>query len=323
MSKLFVNTVHSSSEASVRRASELQPYIEILLMVRAMSPAKKDSWNGASYAKNLAHIAALSGPVQALLTPKPTDTILDIGSGDGAITNLLSKKVPQGAVVGLDSSKSMVEHAIKTHTDAAKPTGNLRFIEHDCSNLNDPPSEDGGLGVIPWSEGWDWVFSNSTLHWILGSSAARKTTLPNIYQLLKPGGHLICEFGGAGHVAEAVTAFMALLAHYGIPKQRRREIMPWCFPTAHWMRSALQDAGFKVEECDLHFRPTKVENLKTWVETLGFVFLDAVEEVAPGKRKEAVEWVVNVLEDAVERNKEEGGVVLGYMRLRVRAKKLE
>ncbi|KXT17463.1 hypothetical protein AC579_5713 [Pseudocercospora musae] len=288
-----------------------------------MPPTKKDSWNGPSYAKNLAHIAALSGPVQALLTPKPTNTILDIGSGDGAITTMLSKKVPQGAVVGLDSSKSMVEHATKTHTDPAKPTGNLRFIEHDCINLEGPPSEDGGLGVIPWNEGWDWVFSNSTLHWILGSSAAPKMTLPNIYRLLKPGGHFICEFGGAGHVAEAVTAFMALLAHYGIPKPRRREIMPWFFPTAHWMRSALQDAGFKVEECDLHFRPTKIENLKLWVETLGFVFLDAVEEAAPGKRDEAVEWVVNVLEDAVERSKAEGGVVLGYMRLRVRAKKLD
>ncbi|EME85952.1 uncharacterized protein MYCFIDRAFT_121063, partial [Pseudocercospora fijiensis CIRAD86] len=264
----------------------------------------KDSWNGASYAKNLSHIAALSGPVQALLTPQPTDTILDIGSGDGAITDLLSKKVPQGAVVGLDASKSMVEHAIKTHTDTAKPTGNLRFIEHDCSDLNDPPSEDGGLGVIPWGEGWDWVFSNSTFHWILGSSLAREATLPNIYRLLKPGGHLICELGGAGHVAEAVTAFMALLAHYGIPQERRREIMPWFFPTAHWMRNALQDAGFKVEECGLHFRPTKVENLKAWVETLGFVFLDAVEEVAPGKRDEAVDWVVNVLGDAVDRSQE-------------------
>lgn len=289
-----------------------------------MSPAlKKDSWNASAYSKKLAHIAALSGPVQALLTPKPTDTILDIGSGDGSITALLAPKVPKGAVVGLDSSKSMIEHSIKNHTDAAAPTGNLRFIEHDCSNLHEPPSPDGGLGVIPWSEGWDWIFSNSTFHWLLRSAEARETLFKDTYRLLKPGGHLVIEFGGAGHVAEAVTAFMAAMAHYRMPAKRRREVMPWFFPTHHWMRKTLEDAGFKVEECDLHHRPTKVENVRDWVEQLGFAFLDAIEEVVPGRRREAVDWVVGVLEDAVERRTEDGGTVLGYMRLRVKAKKLE
>ena len=47
----------------------------------------------------------------ALLDPRPTDTILDIGFGGGNSLVALAAKAPRGRITGVDYSREMVDHA--------------------------------------------------------------------------------------------------------------------------------------------------------------------------------------------------------------------
>jgi ubiquinone/menaquinone biosynthesis C-methylase UbiE len=52
---------------------------------------------------------AYTAPVLSLLDAKPGEKIIDLGCGTGELTEQISKIVgPEGTVVGLDSSESMV-----------------------------------------------------------------------------------------------------------------------------------------------------------------------------------------------------------------------
>ena len=58
-----------------------------------------------------------------------SEQILDVGSGDGALSALLAKKVPQGGVLGIDVSPAMVEYAKNSWSRS-----NLQFEEIDIKS---------------------------------------------------------------------------------------------------------------------------------------------------------------------------------------------
>lgn len=63
------------------------------------------------------------------------ETVLDIGCGDGKITADISKFVPQGSVIGIDPSHTMLEWARKQYHPTEYP--NVSFQE---GNFLEPPS---------------------------------------------------------------------------------------------------------------------------------------------------------------------------------------
>jgi len=58
----------------------------------------------------------------------PSNSILDVGCGDGKITAMLSKSVPDGLVIGIDASPQMVQFSNNTFPKHLYP--NL-FFRHD------------------------------------------------------------------------------------------------------------------------------------------------------------------------------------------------
>src|SRR6516162_6696264 len=99
-------------------------------------------WNASRYAANAAFVPALGQPVLELLHPQPEERILDLGCGDGLLTE---KLVAAGAqVVGVDSSADMVAAARQRGIDA-------RVM--DATKLT-------------FDQEVDAVFSNAVLHWI-------------------------------------------------------------------------------------------------------------------------------------------------------------
>ncbi|KAF2213246.1 hypothetical protein CERZMDRAFT_96909 [Cercospora zeae-maydis SCOH1-5] len=262
---------------------------------------RKNRWNSKYYSRDLTHICGLAGPVMDLINPQPTDTILDVGCGDGSVTIALANKVPNGFVVGLDDSYATIEHA-----QYRSPYGNLTFIEHDLSRLEETPGY-----LIRWEGSWDWVFSKSTLHRVLRNPENRTFLFENIHRLLKPGGRLVFECGAAGTIPEAVTALTAAMAVYGVSSDERRDANPWFCPSPDWMREALEAVGFDVLECRTHHEPMKVSmhdgSLEGWVRKMGSDFLDVIEPEEVQRRDEIVKWVCDVLNDIESGGEEEEG----------------
>ena len=117
------------------------------------------------------------------LAPAEGERILDIGCGDGVLTETI---VATGAsVVGIDASASMVAAAVARGIDARLA---------DARRLN-------------FREEFDAAFSNAALHWM----PEIDTVLAGVHDALVPGGRFVGELGGHGNVAAIATAIRAVL----------------------------------------------------------------------------------------------------------------
>jgi len=96
--------------------------------------------------------------------------IIDIGCGPGNSTGFLARRWPGVEVVGLDSSKAMLEKA-------RQGLPGVEWIEQDATQDLSP------LG------GFDLVFSNAALQWL----PEHERVIPNWFGLLKPGGVLAVQ----------------------------------------------------------------------------------------------------------------------------------
>ena len=149
------------------------------------------------------------------------------------------------------------------------------------------------------------------------------STLRAIHGCLKPGGTYVFEMGGHGNVAEVNSALLYALVQQGISIEKARETSPWFFPSDTWMRSALEEVGFQVENVELEYRPTKLTTdakggLEGWVRLMSAQFLEALPEQ---KRDAIAKQICEVLQTVVTRG-EDGSQWLGYVRLRGIAKRI-
>lgn len=111
------------------------------------------TWNAQSYYDNsqLQYQASKDFFEGALLSGN--ETILDIGCGTGLLTSEIAKKVPQGKVIGIDSSENMITYA-NQHFSAS----NLEFILMRAENINFPFK-------------FDAIISSFCLHWVKDKQA--------------------------------------------------------------------------------------------------------------------------------------------------------
>src|SRR5205823_10760295 len=81
-----------------------------------VSSTSTQEWNAERYAKNARFVADMGQAVFDLLSPQPGERILDLGCGDGALTE---KFVGIGvSVIGVDASSDMVRAARERGLDA-------------------------------------------------------------------------------------------------------------------------------------------------------------------------------------------------------------
>jgi len=243
------------------------------------------------------------------LDPQTTDKILDLGCGDGVLTAQIAESANE--VLGIDASASMIETAkekYQSHKDQSSKKCNFKVV--DCRYL------ERETGIV--DGGFDKVFSNAALHWILRDDTARMSTIKSAYRALKKDGAFVFEMGGAGNVAEVHAALIAAVVHQGATVEEAREACPWFFPSAKLMGRMLEEARFKVDWLEMEYRPTKLTleeggGLEGWVRLMGANFLEVLEI---GERRErAVKEVCETLETVIKRE-EDGSMWLGYVRLR-------
>ncbi len=107
----------------------------------------EQTWDPERYARNARFVADLGAPLIDLLAPQPGERILDLGCGDGALTERLAAS--GCTVVGVDGSAEQIAAAKKRGLDAHVMNGEALTFNHE----------------------FDAVFSNAALHWMKRADA--------------------------------------------------------------------------------------------------------------------------------------------------------
>lgn len=123
------------------------------------------------YRNNSSTQYALANDVLSRIVLKGTETILDIGCGDGRITAELSKRIPLGRVIGIDRSAAMIDLALHSFPKMEYP--NLEFEKEAAEETKYPSSVDIALIM-------------NALHWVRDPRRA----LQNVAAALRPDGKL-------------------------------------------------------------------------------------------------------------------------------------
>ena len=271
----------------------------------------KDHWNKTAYNASASFVPLLTQEIMQWLDPQPSDRILDLGCGDGPLTAKIAERCSH--VHGVDASLNLIQAAVASYGNIEGLSWRVLDCRHLEININVPAGK------------YDKVFSNAALHWILRDPSTRTSVLRGAYKALKQGGTFVFEMGGAGNVADVHTALLAALVHQGISIERAREACPWFFPSVQLMQDLLQEVGFKVEKSKLEYRPTKLTaeeegggGLQGWVRLMGAQFLEVLDTEA--KREAVVREVCDVLKTVLT-HEEDGSMWLGYVRLKILARK--
>jgi trans-aconitate methyltransferase len=230
------------------------------------TPSQK--WNSCRYAENARFVSDLGGPVLDMLSPHPAERILDLGCGDGALTEMIKAKGAE--VIGVDASPNMVAAARQKGIDASVV---------DAYQLE-------------FSSEFDAVFSNAALHWMKRDPDA---VLKGVSRALKPGGRFAAEMGGDGNVTAITVALCATLEDYGVKDSDA--IIPWYFPSADEYRERLKRAGFRIDYIELIPRPTPLPTgMRGWLETFAIPFTSSMPE---NKREAFLDGVTERLRPAL------------------------
>lgn len=246
--------------------------------------SQQTSWSPDSYSKSARFVSDLGEPLLDLLAPKPGELILDLGCGDGALTE---KIIAAGSdVIGIDTSRAFLEAARARGLNVALMDGHKLALKRR----------------------FDAVFSNAALHWM----KRPEQVVEGVANCLKPGGRFVGEFGGKGNVDTIRVTLHKELRKRGIDPW---SVDPWYYPSIEDYSELLRRFGFTVESAELIPRPTKLPgDITAWLEVFAQPFTNVVPTIEKSK---FLFEVRDGLEPALR--KDDGSWYADYVRLRFKA----
>jgi SAM-dependent methyltransferase len=253
-----------------------------------MTPPKPvQRWQAEDYAVKGRFVSDLARPVLDLPAPVQGERVLDLGCGDGVLTQEIAAR---GAdVLGADLSEELLAAAAAKGLKVQKVDGH----------------------ALPFEDEFDAVFTNAALHWM----RRPELVIAGVRRALRPRGRFAGEFGGHGNVAAIATAIRAVGAlHGGDPDK----VAPWFFPSVAEYRRLLEQGGFAVRAIMLVPRPTELDiGIRGWLETFGRSFFEQFEEP---ERAEVFSEVIELLRPAL--CDADGVWTADHIRLRFAAERL-
>lgn len=243
-------------------------------------------WDPSRYQTNAGFVPKLGRPVLELAAPVAGERVLDLGCGDGVLTE---EVVALGCkVTGVDFSADQIAAARDRGLDAHVMDGQKLNFDSE----------------------FDLVLSNAAMHWMSDQTAV----IDGVWRALKPGGRFASEMGGGDNVGKIRRAVRTALSARGIDGEAHD---PWTFPGVEDQRARLESRGFLVESSKLVDRPTPLPgDIEGWLWTFCESFLMAAPE---GERAGIIEEVRTALDPIL---RDENGVwIADYVRLRFLAHK--
>jgi trans-aconitate methyltransferase len=246
-------------------------------------------WDAKKYTQDFSYVHQYGNDLTKLIDKKEQTTVLDLGCGNGALTQKLAE---EGMLAfGMDASADLLQIARKKYPG-------LSFLKGDATNFNLP-------------EPVDVVFSNAVFHWI--ERKKQPDLLQCVYRSLNPNGQFVFEFGGRGN--------NALI--YGVLKsefQKRKFVyqFPFYFPTIGEYCSLLEQTGFKVTYAVLFERMTELQGKNGLTDWIRMFVKTPFENIPDLEQEEIITETVQKLRSKLFYN---GKWHADYVRIRCKALK--
>jgi len=187
------------------------------------------------------------------LDPASDATVLDAGCGTGRDAEQLLARLSTGRVVAVDGSRSMLDRLRE------RLAGDLDRVDVVLADLSRP---------LPIADPVDAVLSVAAFHWVPDHEAL----FANLAAVLRPGGRIATDCGGAGNIARVSAAVDEVLG----PRPS-----PWNFASVDQTRQGLAGAGFTDLEVRLTPDPARFDDRAELVEYLHTVVLGGHLEQLP------------------------------------------
>ena len=186
------------------------------------------TWDAARYDRLADPQEAWAREILERSAIEPHETVLDAGCGSGRVTKLVLERSPH--VIGVDGDEAMVAKA--------REELDIPVLHQDLLELR-------------LEEPVDVVFSCAVFHWIKDHDRL----FERLHAALKPGGRLVAQCGGHGNIANVIEL---------VPGRRG----DWLYATAEETEERLRRAGFTHARAWLEPKPTRVDDMVAYLETV-------------------------------------------------------
>jgi trans-aconitate 2-methyltransferase len=217
------------------------------------------AWDAATYDKVSDPQVRMGNEVLGRVRLAGEERVLDAGCGSGRVTEALLERLPRGHVVAVDASAAMLAEA---RARLAGAGGRVTFVQGDLAH------------PLAIGEPVDAVLSTATFHWI----ADHLGLFRNMATVLRPGGQLVAQCGGAGNIDTVQAAIRAIGDDWR---------GPWTFATVEDTRRRLSAAGFAEAEVWLNPERVEFDNRAALERFLRTVVLGAHLERQPPEARDA------------------------------------
>jgi trans-aconitate 2-methyltransferase len=208
-------------------------------------------WDGSVYDRISAPMEALGRAVLDRLELAGDETVVDAGCGSGRVTEALIERLPQGRVIAVDASSSMVLAARERLERSGIGSERVEVREADLLTLEVQAPVDA-------------ILSTATFHWI----ADHDLLFRRLRSVLRPGGRLVAQCGGEGNIDQLRSVANAILEREPYIEHFRDWRPPWNYAGPEVTRERLLGAGFATAECWLQPAPQQPEHPREFLASI-------------------------------------------------------
>ena len=206
-------------------------------------------WDAATYHRVANNQQEWGTEVLERLELEGNETVLDAGCGSGRVTRLLLERVPQGKVIGVDASPSMIDEARSNLEEFSDR------LELSVQSLLD----------LELDQQVDAVFSNATFHWIND----HRRLFERLAAVMRPGSQLEAQCGGEGNVAEWKRAVESAMGDERFATYFSGMAQPWNFASVGDTQVHLERAGLLAGKVWLERRTVEPPEPRDYVRSVG------------------------------------------------------
>jgi len=183
-------------------------------------------WDAASYQRVSVPHEEWARSILDRLELAGDERVLDAGCGSGRVTSMLIERLPEGRVVAVDGSPSMVERVRSI----------LRPRDQALVSV---------LTELELDEPVDVVFSSAVFHWVLDHDAL----FHRLRRALRPGGRLAAQNGGAGNISRLKRSSAEVASSEPYAAHFEGFGDPWNYAGPAETEERLRAAGFAEARC--------------------------------------------------------------------------